>query len=124
MTYKWADGHNNEASLAELDPQPASPDGVRYPDTRWAANGAAVPHGFAFVELVWNSLTRDQYNSILTAFGLSASTYSNDGTARIRLNDDTFANRNATAVYIQDAQRKIAFWRNLTIRLNKLEAIS
>ena len=114
--YKVVDGWNNAGTLAVVTPQPASPGGVRYPDVRYSGAGRAF-QGFPFVDLVWTSLERDQYNTILTQYGLSQTVASNDVTAAVRDNNDAFSNYNATASHALDADRGMAFWRNLTIRL-------
>lgn len=119
--YKVVDGWNNAGAMVVVTPQPASPGGVRYPDVRYSGAGRAF-HGFPFVDLVWTSLERDQYNTIMTQFGLSQTVASNDVTAAIRNNDDTFSNYNAVASYALDADRGLAFWRNLIIRVELIEA--
>lgn len=123
-TYQVADGKNNAAGLADINPQPASPSGIRYGELRFSADGSASFHGYAYIDLVWNSLTRDQYNAVLTAFGLSQTVAHNAVTVKVRKNDDTFAAYNGDAVRLQNEKRERPFWKDLTIRVLKLETPS
>lgn len=122
--YQVADGHNNADNLAILSPQPATPDAIQYPQIRYAADGSAVFHGAPYIDVVWSSLTREQYNDLMTAHGLSQTVASNAVTVAVRGDDDTFANYNATAVHLKSAKRGMAFWTQLTIRYRNLEALA
>jgi len=121
MAYQVADGKGNAAGLIDVDPQPASPYGVRYPELRFGADGSATLHGSAFIDLVWSSLTRTQYNSLLTQFGLSQTIAHNAVTVSVLDNDNTFTTYNGDAYRMQEERRRIAFWSNLVIRVANLE---
>lgn len=122
--YQVAPGWNNAGELAAIVPQGASPDAIQYPELRYAADGSASFHGYMFMDLVWSSLERAQYNSLMTQFGLSQTTASARVTVTIREDDDSFANYNATAIHVKAAKRARPFWKQLTIRLRNLEALS
>lgn len=123
MTYQVADGHNNAGSMADVTPQPATPGAIEYPQIRYPGSGDAVFHGEAYIDLVWTSLERDQYNTLMTQFGLSQTVASNQVTVAIRQDDDTFGNYNGTAIHRKAAKRSMPFWSNLVIRIIKLEAL-
>ncbi len=122
-SYQVADGKDNAAGLIDISPQPASPDGVRYPELVFSADGSAHFHGWAYIDLVWNSIDRASYNAILTAFGLSQTVAHNAVTVKIRDNDDTFRVYNGDAIRLQEEQRRLVFWKQLTIRVNNLELV-
>ena len=120
-TYQIVDGHDNAGTLAAFDPQPKSSP-IRYPETVYTPSGA-YPNGYAYQDLAWACATRAQYNSILTACGLSDTVYFNEVTVKTKKNDDTFANYNATVQYEPPGERGFGFWRDLVVRLINLEAL-
>jgi hypothetical protein len=122
--YQIAINHDNTAGLAAIDPQPATPDAVQYPEIRNSADGGAVFHGDPYIDLVWTSLTREQYNALMTQHGLSQTVASCAITATIRDDNDAFSNYNATALHLKSAKRGMAFWQKLTIRYRSLVAIT
>lgn len=123
MTYRVALNHNNVAGLADMNPQPAAPEGVRYPELLYSGNGHAIVNGFRQIKLVWSAITISQYNNILSQFDLSETTRSRNVTVRIRRNDGAFTNANAVAILPDEATREYALWKNLVILLNKVSYI-
>lgn len=121
--YRVADTHNNAGGLETINPQPQRGTAMDSAQIMTNGSGGAVGIGYTRMTLAWNSLERDQYNSILTAFGLSLSVRSNEVTVRLRQNDNTFANFNATALLLEQPRPGLAFWSNLTILINRIEPI-
>jgi len=122
MPYQVAPGFDNSGALADLAPQPASPQALQHPALVVAGDGTSSFQGFDFMDLIWTVTTRTEYNTIRTAFGLSDVIASAPVTVRILLPGDTFANRNAQATQVGRNSRAIAFWRNITIRLVHIQA--
>lgn len=123
MPYQIADGFNNAGSLATITPQPAAPDGIRYPELVFYGNGQADFDGALYVDLYWTALTRAQYNTLRTLFGLSDTVASNDVTVRLRTNADSWANYNATAIYLHTERREMYGWSRLSVRLINMAAL-
>jgi hypothetical protein len=125
--YAVADGHGvADGSLIALPQQPALPDGLRYAELNFYGDSSANVNGYLQGVLVWSFTDRDQYTATLTAFGVSETTRSNEVTVRVRTNGNSFARFNCTAVFTQDHRRSRgvgAFWENLVIVLNELEAL-
>ncbi|MHC4617383.1 MAG: hypothetical protein ACYTEQ_06475 [Planctomycetota bacterium] len=96
--FKVATGFNNAASLALIDPQPASP-GVIDPDIRVAGDATRYGNGARFTEWRFGFLTVSQYTTLLASLGVSRTTKSAQVTIRTVLQDDyaTYANYNAVA---------------------------
>lgn len=121
MPYRIADGFDNEAGFADINPQPAS-EAVRYPELVYYGNGQAEFDGAPYVELLWSGLSRTQYNALRTQLGVSDTVASNDVTVRIRLNDNTFDDYNATLIYLRSERREPWGWSRFSVRLNNLAA--
>lgn len=121
MPYRIADGFDNEVSFADMTPQPAS-EAVRYPELVYYGNGQADFDGSPFVDLLWSGLSRSGYNTLRTQLGISDTVASNDVTVRIRLNDNTFGNYNATLIYLRTERREPWGWSRFSVRLNNLAA--
>lgn len=121
-TYQIADGHDNEASFAVMTPQPAGRSGQRYPELVFYGNGQADFEGGLFMELSWDTMTRAQYNTLRTQLGISDTVASNDVTVKIRQNDNTFDDWNATLIYLRTEQRRPDGWRGFSVRLINMVA--
>lgn len=119
MPYRIADGHDNEAAFADMTPQPAS-EAIRAPELVFYGNGQAEFEGTPYVDLLWSGLSRAQYNTLRTQLGVSDTVASNDVTVRLRLNDDTFGNYNATLIYLRSERREPWGWSRFSVRLNNL----
>lgn len=119
--YRIADGHDQEASFADIAPQPAS-EAVRAPEIVYYGNGTAEFAGAPFADLLWSGLSRAQYNALRTQLGVSDTVASNDVTVRLRLNNDTFGNYNATLIYLRTERREVWGWSRFSVRLNNLVA--
>lgn len=116
MPYQVADGHDNEAGFAAVTPPPAS-DGLRMPELIFNGDGSAEFAGLPTLDLVWSAISREQRNTLLTAFGLSDTVASNAVTVQVLGNDNAFGNWNATAVYLRSERREPYGWSTFTIRL-------
>ena len=126
VTYQAADTWDNEAGLADLDPQPATPNGIQTAGRVYAADGSSYPDGQMFVELVWSVMTNEQKNAIDTALGVNDTTTSNAVTLRLRGNDGDFANYNGTVHSPEigrGGRRSLVGWQNVTYRVTGLEAL-
>ena len=123
MPYQVAIGFGNTAGLADISPEPASPNGVQWPAQSVTGDGNSEFIGFQFMDLVWNSLERSDYNSIRTQFGFTDVVASKEVTVRIRFPNDLFAIRNAIAIQQITNRRGFAFWQNLIIRLKHIQTI-
>lgn len=119
--YRIADGHDQEASFADINPQPAS-EAVRMPELVYYGNGQAEFNGTPFADLVWSGLSRAQYSALRTQLGVSDTVASNDVTIRLRLNSDSFGNYNATLIYLRTERREMWGWSRFSVRLNNLVA--
>lgn len=124
MPYQIADGHDNAAGLATIDPQPAS-EGLQYPKRRVAGDGTEYNDGSAFT--IWRYrgvLSTTQYSALLTAFGLS-SALTNEVTVRTLHGAarTTYSNYNATIVKPFNPRFERGFWRDIEFRVIKLEAL-
>jgi len=119
--YRIADGHDQEASFTDINPQPAS-EAVRMPELVYYGNGQAEFNGTPFADLVWSGLSRAQYSALRTQLGVSDTVASNDVTIRLRLNSDSFGNYNATLIYLRTERREMWGWSRFSIRLNNLVA--
>lgn len=121
MTYRIADGHDEEANFADVTPQPRSP-GILATERRYSLN--RTPHEQALYTIwIYNSLTDAEYNSLLTQFGLSDANLSNDVTIRTTNNARSFVNKNATILLPEqgvDARREMAFWKDVSFYLTDL----
>lgn len=112
--YRIANGHDNEAGFVVVSPQPRSP-GILATSRDDAIDGTKREQG-QYVIWEFSVLTDSEYSSLLTQFGLSTSTLTNDVTIRTRANDRSLVNKNGTIVLPeqgQDASREMAFWRNI-----------
>lgn len=94
--YKVAIGHNNAAGLALITPQPRSTR-LRAARVVTAINGLAYEDGALQTEFVYRVLSWTNFNALNTAFGLT-SAKSALVTLRLRKNDNTYANYNATII--------------------------
>lgn len=124
--YAVADGNDVvEGSLNALDPQPAMPDGLRYPEIEYYGDGGAEFNGVLSAELVWNDgLSVSERNAILTAFGVGGAVASNAVTVNIKLNTDVWQRSNCRAVYTQSDSRRPYGRQNLRIELLNITAAS
>jgi len=119
--YRAADGHDNEPGLSLLSVQPRS-GAIHYAVRRYTAGGV-YEDGYATQDLIYDTLSRDDLNTLRAEFGLSDSVIFNDITVRTRQNDDTFANFNARVIGPVLDKRDAAFWRSVVFRLINLEAL-
>ena len=118
MTYKFVAGHDNTpAALDSTISQPWSP-GVVPHKRSFGVDGSLYDQG-EYTEWRWDFLRPADYNTLLTDLGLSASTLFARCTITTKLNDQTFADRNATVLAPltdRDAQWNKGAWRNVVFR--------
>ncbi|MFA4973750.1 MAG: hypothetical protein WC683_14155 [bacterium] len=120
MTYQVADGHNNAAGYADIDPQPAS-DGIQTPRRSYTASGV-YDDGRQYIVLRWNVLTDTELTTVLTAFGL-ADAITNEVTVSVPGEfNRTFVDKNGTAVRPHSPELGYRDWYNdIEIRVIDLE---
>ena len=121
--YRVADGSDVAlGSLTVLNPQPHST-GIQYTRIGYAADGTPILEG-PYITLVWDILgSKTQYQSLLTAFGLSSAT-TNDVTVYIRDVNFDYVRMNGKAIKPQigeGVEWKSYFPRNLSILIRDLE---
>lgn len=121
MTYRIADGHNNEPEFADVSPQPRCP-GLLYTRRVNSLNRTIYEDG-VYTYWEFTALTDAQYASLLTQFGLSESTKTNQVTIRTRDNTRQLVNKNGTIALPQqgqDASRQMAFYRDVRFYITEL----
>lgn len=108
--YMIADGNDNTAGLAGVSPQPSS-DPIVPGRLTWSASRTRYADGMSHTNWIFTSVTPDEYEALLTAFGLSDSARSNAVTIRTKKNDGrTYANYNAI-IHLPDEDRELKFRR-------------
>jgi hypothetical protein len=122
MTYQIAAGHDNEAGLTAIDPQPRM--SQLAPGRRQVAgNGMVYEDGFETATLDYGYLTKVQYDALLTAFGLDSAA-SAQVTIRVPRNSDrTFQNYNAVIVRPASLNLDRGKWLGVSFQLQRIEAI-
>lgn len=123
MTYQIADGHDNEAGLTIVTPQPAC-EGIFYPKDIISASGDVYETGAAYCEWRFGpELLETSYAALLTQFGL---TIAKTNEVTIRTMSDparaTFANYNALIIRPR-AKYQNGFYRDVVFLLKRLEAL-
>lgn len=120
-SYAVVDGFNNSGTVVPFDPEPACPEGIRYPEVTYSGRGAKGFLGFPVARLVWNNLEdRADASTLLALCGLSleygSEVTSNEVTVRLKDWDDTFITVNAVANVPDGLRRLFALgWSNLEI---------
>lgn len=128
MTYQIASGHDNAGGLVTVTPQPASP-GILYPRRIYAASGAVYEDGTPYTLWVYSDiLTADQYDALLTAFGLTAAV-SALVTVRTISGEDrtTYTTYNARIVRPRNgdtAKYANGFWHDVVFVIREMEALA
>jgi hypothetical protein len=118
MTYKVADGWNNAAGLADLDPQPRTPGMLE--DERRRSVGRSGQFGGLYTELRYSVLDVDEYTALCTDLGvLNAAT--NEVTMRLLTRDrDVEADYNCIVEAPQnevDTQFSLSFYRDVVFNV-------
>lgn len=120
MSYQVADTWNNEAGLANLIPQPATPDRLQI-EANYAADASSTGVGMPYVDLVYTVLTNSEFSALNTQLGISLLSRSNAVTIAVKQDDDSYANYNAM-VYYPDAKHSPVGWK-ATYRVVLVEAL-
>lgn len=117
-------GHNNQATVAAVSPQPARREPMRHGKLNRAPGGYSYPQGYQQTKLVWNVIERSSYPLIMTQFGLDLD--STSAAITIALDDDygNYKYYNAIATYEQDANREMNFWKRLTITIMDMQEVA
>lgn len=121
MTYRIADGHDNEAGFTDVTPQPRS-EGILATETRHSLNGTRHQQGL-YVIWEYTALNDTQYSSLLAQFGISEATPTNEVTIRTRDNAHSLTNKNGTILLPErgvDARREMGFWRDVRFTIRDL----
>jgi hypothetical protein len=127
VKFSIADTFNNTAGYAVITPQPFCP-GILYPRRIIAVSGAEYNDGAPYTYFQFKgSLTPAQYNTILTAFGLSTA-LSNDVTVALLVDAlrATYIDYNGTIfkpVNGQDVRFELGRWWDATFKIKGLVAI-
>ncbi len=119
--YRVADGHDVAlGSLTVLNPQPKSR-GIQYTRRNFAGDGTPINEA-PFVELKWTVFTNDNYDQIMTDFGLTSAD-SNDVTVYVRDENWNYARKNGKAIKpnIGEDRDWDVFPRNMVILVRDLE---
>lgn len=121
-TYKVAQGHDNTAGLATLDPQPRTTTPMQWTEVQ-TISGAVIPQGMGSVDFVWGAFqTYTAMETLLTAFGFTFANGMPDNydarvTVAIRGMDGTsYQNYNARARLLP-LQRGSGYFENVTIQI-------
>lgn len=125
MTYQKAAGYNNAGGLTDISIQPASP-GLTAGRRQVAGNRQEIEDGRYTSELVYGYLTKSQYNSLLTEFGLTTNASAEITIRMPRNSDREFANYNAVIVRPdigKDAEFRLGKYLNVRFRLRGIQAI-
>jgi hypothetical protein len=124
VTYKWADTFNNAGGLIDLAPQPATPV-IKPGRITKSLDNSVFGDGNDSTDLLYNSITNEQFGALLTQLGLSLSVRSNDGTIRLATNANrtTFANYNATVQLLEDPTYEKGFWNSVVFHVIIVEAL-
>lgn len=121
MTYKIADGHDVvEGSLTTVTPQPKSI-GIAYTQRDYC--GAGISQQGAYTIWRYNVLTAEEYDDLLTAFGL-ASALTNEVTVMTIDDTRTFVRKNGTIVRPQpevDLRMGMPFYNDVAFYITDLE---
>lgn len=124
--YMVADGSDvAEGSLNLITPQPKSA-GIQVTRRTHAASGAVYDDGL-YVLLEWNVLDETAFQTIMTAFGLSASTLTNAVTVGVRNQLFSWVRMNGIAVAPEigrDGSWSNFFPRGFTILVKELTTAS
>lgn len=108
-------------SLDAMTPQPRSR-GVQFARTTYAGNGKAYKES-PYIVLEWSVIENaTDYATLLTQFGLGASTYSNSVTVYVPNNLRVFARYNGTAI-LPEVNHDNYFLRDVQIVINRLVAL-
>lgn len=125
--WQVAAGHNNAAGFADMTQDPAAPGRVQYGETRYAADGSVARHGYAYYDLEWNHILATDYATLIAQFGITNAAPSATVTVEIRDEDESWIQRNATAILLSKGERvpnQPARRDGVVIRLMKLETTS
>lgn len=122
MSYQVAIGFNNAAGLADISPQPKS--STVYRKVEVAVDQTVQQVGFDRIILYFSALTAGELNTVLSAFGLSFTTLSNEVTVSVPVSADrTFSNYNAVAQFLKVPQFSMGVWKGVEITLVLEEAL-
>lgn len=123
MPYQVAIGLNNAAGLADMAPQPRTPDPLDATEVVWSSDRSLVPIGANTLELQWTALSNTQKSALLTAFGLSETARTAAVTVRIKNNANTLANYSAYASWLKTERRAYTGWVDFRINIELIVAL-
>lgn len=123
MSQKVADGYNNIDGLTALDPQGKTL-GVMPGRFTVGADGHIYEDGFQSCDIEYEALTDAQLESLLTQWGLTGTTRSNEITYEGPRNHDREVSRwNAIIRYpemTRDGRHDRFFWRNVKFHMYRM----
>ncbi len=122
MTYKIATGWNNEAGLADISVQPRMV--TLSPGRRQTAgDGLIYEDGFMNASLDYGFLTVDDYEALLTEFGLTSAASAKVTVSLPQNIDRTFDNYNAIIIRPEAPRFERGKWLDISFRLTRIEVI-
>lgn len=129
VIYQVALGWDNTAGYARMVLQPATPEGIKWPELIFAGDGSAAYNGFAQTDLLFAGGYEDaERNALMAQFGLTDSlasgpTASAKVTVRLPDNDGSAIDVNAWAILPERKRRRWGFYEDFTISLNIVEVV-
>lgn len=123
MTYQVALDYNETGSLADINPQPATP-GVEPGRFTIGGDGHTYEDGFPSITFEWKTLTSAQLETLFSQFGFVGTVRSVEVTIHAKRNHDReFSDWNGIARYPQfprEGAYRNGFWRNVSITVGHL----
>ena len=100
MPYQW--------NGTDVDPSPASPGGLQM-TIMDACDGSLTQQGGRYQAWRYTQLSRAQYNSLRTQFGLSDTVFHASGTAMVKANNDSYVSITAIIKHVPGEMGKRGF---------------
>src|SRR5690606_2976659 len=102
-------GHDEQANVIALYPQPARVESLHHADIHHAPGGLSYPRGYLMTRLRWNVSERLALPLIKSYFGLDLTTTSSEITIALDDDDGNLSYFNAVANYEEDIRRAMNF---------------
>lgn len=129
VSYMAAVGHNNPGGMVRLAFQPATPEGIQWPELVYGGDGSANYNGTPFVVLKFSGgIDEDDRNQVIGQFGLGDSLASGpvayaNVTVQIPDNDGSAIVCNGIASLPERKRRTFGFYEDFEITITDLEVI-
>ncbi len=124
--YQYAEDFNNAAGFDVIEPQPQSK-GIQPGRVTEALDGSEFNDGFARIDLIYSAIDKEQFDDLLTLFGLSATVRTKQCTVSIPEDDNerAFASYNGI-IHYPELPREGSYeywWANVVFKVKRLEKI-